>query len=70
MEVTDPDDTFAVYRGDPVYNEEHTKDDPLGYPPVWQYTGKNALQSPRVPAIDNFRKAIAESEKLTAEGKK
>lgn len=31
---------------------------------------ENALQSPRVPAIDHFRKAIAESGKLTAEGKK
>ena len=70
MEVTDPDDTFAVYRGNPVYNQDPTKDDPLGYPPVWRYTAKHALQAPGVPAVDQFRKAIAESEKLIAERQK
>jgi len=62
MEVTDPDDTFAVYRGHPTYNQDPTKDNPLEYPPVWRYTAKNALESPSVPAVDRFRKAIAESE--------
>lgn len=70
MEVTDPDDTFAVYRGNPAYNQDPAEKRPLDFPPVWRYTAKNALQGPSVPAVDQFRKAIAESEKLIAESKK
>lgn len=66
MEVTDPDDTFAVYRGSPGYNQDPSQDKPLDFPPVWRYTAKNALESPSVPAVDQFRKAIIESEKAMA----
>lgn len=70
MEVTDPDDTFAVYRGKPAHDHSPAVGDPLDVPPVWRYVAKEALQWPSVPAVDQFRKAIAESEKLIAEGKK
>lgn len=56
MEVTDPDDTFAVYRGDSVYNEDPTKDDPLGYPAVWQYTGKTRFSLRAFPLSITFGK--------------
>jgi hypothetical protein len=56
-------DMFVVYRGG-------IKDDPnwspLDAPVVWRYSAKNALDSPSVPAVNAFRKAIAESEKQLA----
>lgn len=55
VEVGPADDTFAVYRGG--------REDPLATSPVWRYAAKNALQSPNVPAVERFRKAIAEAEK-------
>lgn len=66
MEVSTPDDTFAVYRGNPVYNNSANSENPLDAPPVWRYTAKNALESPSVPAVEQFRRAIAESEKALA----
>ena len=63
MEVSSPDDTFAVYRGDP---NRITDQNPLDSPPVWRYTRKDALESPGVPAVDAFRKAINDSEKALA----
>jgi hypothetical protein len=66
MEISSPDDTFAVYRGNPAYNEDPSGENPLDSPPVWRYTAKDALESPSVPAVDQFRKAIAESEKALA----
>jgi hypothetical protein len=53
---------FVVYRG--------SKDDPywspLDAPPVWRYSGIDALASPSVPAVEVFRKLIADSEKELA----
>jgi hypothetical protein len=37
--------------------------DPLDAPPIWRYTAKNALDGPQVVAVEQFRKAIEESEK-------
>jgi hypothetical protein len=59
VEVGEPDDTFAVYRGN--------REAPLESPSVWRYTAKNALESPSVPAVEKFRKAIDEAEKQQAE---
>jgi hypothetical protein len=61
MEVGATEDVFTVYRGDP----NHTNPDrnPLDTPPVWRYMAKNALESPGVPAVDAFRKLLAEAEK-------
>jgi hypothetical protein len=49
---------FVVYRG--------KIDDTLDYPAVWRYIAKDALRSPSVPAVDVFRKLIAEAEKQKA----
>ena len=61
MEVGSTLDTFAVYRSN-VGNLGN----PLDTPPVWRYIAKDALASPGVPAVDMFRKVIAESEKELA----
>lgn len=58
MEAGGPDDIFAVYRG----KRENATD----YPVVWRYSGKDALRSPGVPALDAFRDLIIESEKQKA----
>ena len=57
------DDSFAVYRGDP-----DQPDDPRNSALAWHYVASDALQSPSVPAVDRFRKAIADAEKAAAKG--
>jgi hypothetical protein len=52
---------FIVYRG-----SVDTLLSPLDAPPVWRYSAKDALASPSVPAVEAFRKLIAESEKELA----
>lgn len=49
------EDTFEVYRGGVR--------EPLDTSPVWRYTAKNSLNAPQVTAVEEFRKAIEESEK-------
>jgi len=58
IEAGEPVDTFLVYRGQ--------RDNPLDFPPVWRFMAREALRSPGVPAVDAFRKAIAEAEKQQA----
>lgn len=58
VEAADPVDSFLVYRGQ--------RDHPLDYPPVWRFTAHEALRAPGVPAVEAFRKAIAEAEKQQA----
>ena len=55
MEAGMSDDMFVVYHGG--------EGNPLDGPPAWRYTGKDALKSPSVPAVAEFRKAIEEAEK-------
>jgi hypothetical protein len=55
VEMGPAEDLFAVYEGG--------KESVLDYPPVWRYIKKDALHSPDVPAVEEFRKAIAETEK-------
>ncbi|MDR3741231.1 MAG: hypothetical protein P4L40_19605 [Terracidiphilus sp.] len=57
-EVGEAQDTFAVFRG--------RRAAALDYPPVWRYIARDALRSPTVPAVDEFRKLIAEAEKQQA----
>jgi hypothetical protein len=62
IEAGSPEDMFVVYRGskdDPYWSPRDT-------PPVWRYSGKDALASPSVPAVEVFRKLIADSEKEPA----
>jgi len=66
MEVGSTEDTFAVYRGNPAYQDSASQENPLDAPAIWRYAAKNALESPSVPAVDEFRRAIAESEKVLA----
>jgi hypothetical protein len=55
VEVGPRDDVFVVYRG--------KRDNALDAASVWRYSAKDALNSPEVPAVDAFRKLIAEAEK-------
>jgi hypothetical protein len=57
LDVGSTEDTFAVYRGEP---------NALDGPPVWRYTAKDGLNAPDVPAVEAFRKLVAESEKQLA----
>jgi hypothetical protein len=49
---------FAVYRG--------KRDNALDAPAIWRYSTRDALSSPGVPAVDAFKKLIAEAEKQQA----
>ncbi len=57
-EVGQTQDMFVVYRG--------KRNDALNSPAVWRYSAKDALRSPGVPAVEAFRKLIAEAEKQQA----
>jgi hypothetical protein len=61
-EIGSSEDMLEVYRGN--------VDFPLDSSPVWRYSGKDALRAPSVPALDQFRKAIDESEKAAAQNQK
>ena len=58
MEVGSAQDMFVVYRG--------KSDHPLDGPAVWRYITSDGLSSPGVPAVDRFKKVIAEAEKQQA----
>jgi hypothetical protein len=58
IEAGPTQDMFVVYRG--------RRGDALDSPAVWRYMAKDALRSPDVPAVDAFRKLIAEAEKQRA----
>jgi len=58
VEVGPAQDTFAVYIG--------KRNGALDFPPAWRYIAKDALRSPSVPAVDEFKKAITEAEKERA----
>ena len=58
-EIGPTEDTFVVYRG--------KIDHPLDNAPVWRYTAKDALNSPSVPAVAQFQKAIDQTEKELAQ---
>jgi hypothetical protein len=55
-EVGPSEDMFVVYEGHArgAFNQQ---------PPAWRYLAKNALHSPNVPAVDEFRKLLDEAEK-------
>ena len=54
-EIGPSEDMFVVYEG-------HV-DGALDRAPAWRYMTKDALHSPNVPAVEEFRKAIEEREK-------
>jgi hypothetical protein len=57
MEPGSPDDMFSVYAGQGDNTSFASR------PAVWRYSNKNALRSPDVPAVTEFRRAIEASEK-------
>ena len=59
LEAGRPDDSFEVYEG--------KVDQPMDGAVAWRYIKKNALHSHDVPAVDEFRKALAEAEKQAAQ---
>lgn len=61
-EVGPSEDTFEVYQG----QVQH----PLDSSPGWRYIAKDGLRAPKVSAVEEFRKAIAEAEKPKAQPKK
>lgn len=54
-QIGSSEDSFEVYRGGVEY--------PLDSPPLWRYIAKDSLSAPQVSAVEQFRKAIEESEK-------
>jgi hypothetical protein len=57
-EIGAQEDSFAVYDG--------SVSNPLDTTPAWRYMARDALRSPAVPAVDEFRKAVAAAEKAAA----
>ncbi len=57
-EIGSVDDSFTVYQGG--------VDNPLEAAPAWKYVRKDALHSHDVPAVDEFRKVLAEADKAAA----
>jgi hypothetical protein len=53
-EIGSAEDSFEVYRGGAQY--------PLDAAPLWRYRAKDALDAPQVRAVEQFRKAVSESE--------
>jgi hypothetical protein len=51
------EDSFEVYMGGVDY--------PLGAPPVWRYVAKDALNSPQMTAVQQFRTVVNESDQLS-----
>ena len=58
IEAGPTEDMFAVYRGN--------RENPTDSPAVWRLIRKDALRSPDVPAVDAFRKVMAEADKQRA----
>jgi hypothetical protein len=58
VEIAPTQDMFVVYRG--------KQDNALDTASVWRYSAKDALRSPGVPAVDEFKRVIIEAEKQQA----
>jgi hypothetical protein len=59
MEVGAQDDTFMEFQGGVPY--------PVDNAPVWKHIAKDGLKAPGVAAVEQFRKAVEESEKAAAQ---
>jgi hypothetical protein len=65
-EAGSEDDLLEVYRGSqplPGDGSRNATPYPLDEPPVWVYTAKDALKSPKIEAVAEFRKAVEAAEK-------
>jgi len=61
-EIGPSEDVFEVYLGNSQY--------PLDSSPIWRYAAKDCLRAPKVAAVEQFRKAITDSEKAQQQKKK
>ena len=61
-EIGASEDTVELYLGGVDY--------PLDGAPIWRYTAKDSLRPPKIPALDQLRKAIDETEKALQQKKK
>ena len=61
VELGSSDDMFEVFRAD-IYTRRGA--------PIWQYVAKDGLKPPNVTAVEQFRKAVEESEKAAAQKQK
>ena len=61
-EVGESDDSFLVYEGQAAGQSDRALDNNPG----WRYAASDALRPHTVPAVDAFRKAIADAEKAAA----
>ena len=59
MQVGAEDDVFKVFQGGVPY--------PVDNAPVWNYVSKDGLKPPGMAAVEQFRKAVEESEKAAAQ---
>ena len=57
-EIGTTEDSIFVYDG--------SREDPLDSPAGWSYFAKDGLRSHSVPAVDEFRKAVAAGDKAAA----
>lgn len=58
VEVGGADDSFAVFDGKVAK--------PLNSPPGWRYVAEDGLRPHSVPAVDEFKKAVAAADKAAA----
>lgn len=64
-EIGGAEDHFAVYRGSASGDNR----EPLDSAPAWQVLRKDALKPHSVPAVEQFRKAVAEADRAAAQTK-
>lgn len=65
-EMGSADDLLEIYRGSQPLAGDASRDAtqyPLDEPPIWTYTAKDALKSPKIEAVAQFRKAVEAAEK-------
>lgn len=58
-EIRAEEDSLEIYQGNVI--------GPLNAAPIWQYRAKGCLKGSKLAAVEHFRKAIEESERLSSQ---